>query len=203
MTDYTGMANNFEQRNIRLIVLDSLEATKEYILQEIPISCTVGIGHSATLQQMDLTHALAERGNPVYDKETAVDGEESYRIKREALLSDYYISGANAISADGRIVNMDHSGNRVAALAFGPKKVILVAGVNKITETLETAIDRVKNIACPMNAERAGFHPPCVSLGRCVDCVSEQRICNDLSVIQGQPYPGRMTLLIVKQPCGF
>lgn len=198
-----ALRESFRPRNIEIAYFDTLEEVKAYILDTVPAECTVGIGHSATLHKLYLTSALLERGNAVYDKELAKDKEESKLIKKRALLTDWYITGSNAVSVDGRIVNVDHSGNRVAAMTFGPDKVIIVVGRNKVVPSLADAIARVKNVACPLNAKRAGFNPPCVALGRCVDCVSAERVCNSLSIIEGQSEPGRMMLCIANEDCGF
>lgn len=115
----------------------------------------------------------------------------------------WYITGPNAISMDGRIVNVDHSGNRVAAISFGPDNVIIVVGINKVVDSLDKAIKRVKNIASPLNAKRAGYNPPCVTLNRCVDCVSKERVCNSLSIIEGQSDSNRIKVFIVDNDYGF
>ncbi len=201
--DLDRLKESFRKRNIEVIFFETLDAAKFHILNTVPAECTVGIGHSGTLQNMNLTNALLERGNTVYDKELAHDSGECKALKKKALLADWYITGSNAVSMDGRIVNVDHSGNRVAAISFGPDHVIIVVGKNKIAPTLEEAIQRVKNIACPLNAKRAGFHPPCVALNRCVDCVSEERVCNILSIVEGQTDSNRIKLLIVDEECGF
>jgi hypothetical protein len=91
----------------------------------------------------------------------------------------------------------------VAAITFGPDKVIIIVGKNKVVDTLDEAINRVKNISCPLNAKRAGFNPPCVTLNRCVDCVSRERVCNTLSIIEGQSDSNRIKLIIVNEECGF
>lgn len=122
---------------------------------------------------------------------------------KKALVTDWYITGSNAISIDGMIINVDHSGNRVAAISFGPDRVLIVVGINKIVNTLDEAIKRVKNIACPLNDKRAGFNPPCVKLNKCVDCTSKERVCNFLSIIEGQSDSNRIKLLIVNEECGF
>lgn len=197
------LKENFKLRNIEVEYFETLEEVKSYILNTIPIECTVGIGHSITLQKINITNSLLERGNIVYDKELAKDKEECKILKKKALITDWYITGSNAISIDGRIVNVDHSGNRVAAITFGPDKVIIVVGRNKIVGTMDEAIERVKNISCPLNSKRAGFNPPCVTLNRCVDCVSRERVCNSLSIIEGQADGNRMKLLIVNEECGF
>lgn len=197
------LIETFKLRNIEVQCFDALEDVKSYILSIVPIECTIGIGHSATLQSIDLTNCLLERGNIVYDKELAKDSEECIIVKKKALTTDWYITGSNAISLDGRIVNVDHSGNRVAAISFGPDKVIIVVGRNKIVDSVDEAIKRVKNISCPLNAKRAGFNPPCVILNRCVDCVSKERVCNILSIIEGQMDSNRIKLFIVNDECGF
>ena len=194
---------NFHKRNINILWFQTFERAKEYLLDCIPKGATIGIGHSKTLESIGITEALQKRGNQVYDKELGSTPEEMTLLKKNALLADYYISGSNAISMDGRIVNIDHSGNRVAALAFGPEKVFIVVGINKITDTLVEAINRAKNIASPQNAIRAGYTPPCVTTGYCVDCLSPERVCNTMSIIEGQHIKGRMTILIVNDEAGF
>lgn len=197
------LKENFKSRNIDVKYFDALEDVKLYILNIIPVDCKVGIGHSATLQKMNITNLLIQRGNIVYDKELTINKYESNTIKRKALLSDWYISGSNAITVDGRIINVDHSGNRVAAITYGPNKVIIVVGVNKVVDTVEEGIKRVKNIACPLNAKRAGYNPPCVELKKCIDCSSKERVCNYLSIIEGQVDRNRIKLCIVNEECGY
>ncbi len=200
---FKKLEENFKLRNIEVEYFESLEDVKSQILDIVPIESTIGIGHSATLQKMDITNSLLERGNIVYDKELAKNRDECKELKRKALTTDWYITGSNAISVDGRIVNVDHSGNRVASITFGPDKVIIVVGKNKIVDSVDEAIRRVKNVACPLNAKRAGFNPPCVTLNRCVDCVSKERVCNSLLIIEGQSDCNRIKVFIVNEECGF
>jgi len=197
------LKQNFRMRNIEVNYFETLENVKAYILNKIGIDCSVGIGHSVTLQKMGITNLLMERGNTVYDKELGKTKEESKLLKKMALNTDWYITGSNAVTIDGRIINVDHSGNRVAAISFGPEKVIVVVGENKIVETVEDGIKRVKNIACPLNAKRAGYNPPCVKLNKCVDCMSKDRVCNSLLITEGQSDNSRIKLCIVNEVCGF
>ncbi|HWS30620.1 MAG TPA: lactate utilization protein [Clostridia bacterium] len=197
------LEDNFLKRNIRVLWFTTFEDAKKYLLEEVPSNATIGIGHSQTLQAIGITEAFQKKGNIVYDKELGTTNEEVRLLKRNSLLADYYISGTNAISVDGRIVNIDHSGNRVAALAYGPDKVFIVVGKNKITNTYEEAIKRTKNIASPQNAKRAGYNPPCVLIGYCSDCLSPERVCNIVSIIEGQHIRGRITLLIVSEDAGY
>lgn len=203
MLELNNLISNFNLRNIEVTYFESLKDVKEKILSLVSKEASVGIGHSATLQELNITNELIHRGNIVYDKELAKDKEECKEIKKKALLTDWYITGSNAISKDGRIINVDHSGNRVAAINFGPDKVIIVVGVNKVVDTWKDGIKRVKNIACPLNAKRAGYNPPCVALNKCVDCTSNERVCNSLSIIEGQSVKNRIRVFIVNDEIGF
>jgi len=198
-----GLERNFLKRNIDVLWFATFDNAKKYLLETIPSDSTIGIGHSQTLQSIGITEAFQNKGNVVFDKELGTTCEEIRLLKRSSLLADYYISSANAVSVDGRIVNIDHSGNRVAALAYGPDKVFIVVGKNKITNTYDQAIKRAKNVASPQNAKRAGYNPPCVSTGYCTDCLSLDRVCNIISTIEGQPVKGRITLLIANESAGY
>lgn len=200
---FDQIIKNFEKRNIQATYCESLNVVKDEILNMIPLQCSVGIGNSKTLKKMDISKVLSKRGNQVLDKTLAQTKEESLILKRKSLLTDWYITGTNAISSEGHIVNIDHSGNRVAAMLYGPKQVIIVVGTNKITETLDEAIHRAKNIAAPQNAKRAGFNPPCVEINKCIDCSSTERVCNSLVIIEGQADRDRIKVFIVNEEVGF
>lgn len=197
------LINNLRARRIEGIYCQSIEEAKHKILEMIPQSASVGIGNSATLKQMDVSSVLSNRGNVIYDKTNAKTKEESKKMKKKALLADWYITGTNGLSMDGHLVNMDHSGNRVAAMIYGPERVIVVVGANKVVNTLEDAVYRVRNVASPKNARRAGFNPPCVEVNQCVDCKSDERVCNNLVIIEGQSDGERMKVLIINEEMGF
>lgn len=195
--------DNFKLRNVEVEFFKELNEVKNRVLELIPKESTVGIANSQTLKGMMISQELANRGNIVYDKTFAKDAEEAVLLKKKALLTDWYITGTNAISMEGHIVNIDHSGNRVAAMIYGPDKVIIVASKNKIEDTLEKAIDRARNHAAPLNAIRAGYKPPCVDKRICIDCRSKERVCYNLSIIEGQFDSERMKLFIVDEEAGF
>jgi hypothetical protein len=113
------------------------------------------------------------------------------------------IASTNAITLDGRLVNLDGMGNRVAAMAFGPKKVILVVGMNKIAPDLETAVERVKHVASPINNIRLNLNNPCVETGLCSDCRSPQRICNMWSTIEGHMIKDRIHVKLIGENLGY
>ena len=197
------LQENFEQRNIEVLWFDTFEDITKHLLQVISPGSTVGIGNSQTLKRIKITEALSTRGNTVYDKTFGNTNEEIKDLKRKSLLTDCYISSSNAVSVDGRIVNIDHSGNRVAAITYGPDKVYIVIGKNKITATHGDALKRARNTSAPLNAKRAGFNPPCVSTGNCVDCLSPERVCYTVSITEGQYIKNRLTLLIANEEEGY
>ena len=195
--------NNFQKRNIQASYYKNLDEAKSRILELIPAGSSIGIGNSRTLKRMNISSELTKKGYKVLDKTLAKTKEESLELKRKSLLTDWYLTGTNAVSSEGHIVNIDHSGNRVAAMIYGPKKVIIIVGTNKITDTLREAVHRAKNIAAPLNAKRAGFNPPCVELNKCIDCSSEERVCNSLVTIEGQADKDRIKVFIVGEELGF
>ena len=197
------LIKNLATRNIEGYYFNNFDEAKSKIMRMISINDSVGIGNSITLKNMNISEVLKYRGNIVYDKTLAKTKEEGKELKMKSLLTDWYITGTNAVSIEGHIVNMDHSGNRVAAMIYGPKHVIVVIGANKIVDTLDQAIFRVRNVASPQNAKRAGFNPPCVDINKCVDCRSDERVCNNLVIIEGQNENGRMKVLIVNEKDGF
>jgi hypothetical protein len=129
--------------------------------------------------------------------------EESFELRRKGMTADFMIASSNAITFDGKLVNLDATGNRVAAMCFGPKKVILVVGMNKVAPDLDTAIARVKHYAAPVNTIRLGFDNPCKESGLCSDCKSPQRLCNMWSIIEGHMIKDRIHVKLVGENLGY
>ncbi|MBM6861210.1 lactate utilization protein [Clostridium saudiense] len=125
------------------------------------------------------------------------------RIYRECFFADTYFSSSNAITEDGELYNVDGNGNRVAALLFGPKKVIIVAGVNKIVKNLDEAIKRNREIAAPANAKRLNKSTPCTKIGYCMDCKSPEKICREYTVIKSQKDKNRIHVIFLNDNIGY
>ena len=184
-------------------VSDRSTASSE-ILKRIPATKTVGLGGSVTIRELGLPDALTKRGNLLYDHwKPGLSGEESLRTRRAQLSCDVFISGANAITLNGEIVNVDGFGNRIAATVFGPGEVIIVAGMNKIVRDVPEALRRIKTIAAPMNAKRFGADTPCARLGQCVDCDSPQRICRGMLIMERKPFATPALVVLVMEDLGF
>ena len=139
----------------------------------------------------------------VIDRDTARTPEERTELMRQALLCDVYIGGANALSETGEIVNIDGNGNRVAAMTFGPKTVIVIASLNKVMPDLDSAMMRARGTAAPVNMSRFDLKTPCKMNGLCADCASPDRICNYFQVIARCKPAGKIKLILVGEPLGF
>ena len=125
-------------------------------------------------------------------------------LRKQALLSDLFLTGTNAFTEKGQLVNLDMVGNRTAALAFGPRNVVLFIGINKLTPDLEAAMERVHKYAAPRNAARhQGFNTPCVKTGECLDCYSPQRICNTWTITEKSYPKGRIKIILINQSLGL
>ena len=155
---------------------ENAQQAKNYLLETIPQTDTVGIGGSMTVQQMGLDQALRARGQQVF-WHWGVPAEEANEMRKKAATADTYLCSANALTMDGKIVNIDGFGNRLAATLHGTGKVYMIVGKNKLAENLDAAIARIKNVSCPANAKRLGLKTPCAVLGHCTDCSSPQRMC--------------------------
>ena len=185
------------------------------VLELIPPDISVGFGDSVTLYQAGIIAGLENRKanvllHPFYH-DGAVHYPESRRdtVKkgREILGADYYVTGVNAVTLDGKLVNTDGLGNRIAGLIFGPHRVIVVAGINKIVPDLEQALLRIKTVAAPLNSYRHwvkhGFSPaPCATTGTCSDCRSRHRICSYTAIVEHQSRQ-RIQVVLIGQKLGY
>ncbi len=197
---------NLKRRNMNGIYCDNREKAVEEILKMIPDNVLVGLGGSETIVETGLVDALRKRNLRLLDRyKEGVSKAEVDAMRREGMLSDVYITSSNAITIDGELVNMDGIGNRVAAMIFGPKKVILMAGMNKIVRTVEDAISRIKNHVAPLAAVRANKKTPCYHLGYCRDphCHPPNRICSQLVILEASMVPGRIMVVLVGEDLGY
>ena len=194
-----------EKRRMAGSFAPTIAQARDEVMAMIPEGSTVFRCGSTTLVEMGLWEALkAKSGITVIDPYLPkYSPEEGIEMRRRGLTADFMIASSNAITLDGRLVNLDGMGNRVAALAFGPKKVILVVGMNKVTVTLEEALDRTKHVAAPMNCIRLDIANPCRETGLCSDCRTPTRICNIWSIIEGAAVKDRIQVKLVGENLGF
>lgn len=165
---------------------------------------TVGCGDSMTLEQLGVFNHLRIRNIHFLDKfQPSLTGKDKRELYLQNFRADTFVTGVNAITKKGELFNIDGNGSRVAPMLYGPGQVIVVAGVNKITDNLDKAIKRTRQIAAPMDAKRLGKSTPCAALGRCIDCSHKERFCNDFVLITGQFIKDRIKVIIVDQSLGY
>ncbi|MGI6217264.1 MAG: lactate utilization protein [Coriobacteriales bacterium] len=181
----------------------TLAEAKDVVLSLIPEGSSVGWGGSLSLGQIQVKDSLREGNYQLFDRDKAKDSQELDQIERQCLATDVFLMGTNAITEDGQLVNMDGNGNRVAALAFGPQRVIVVAGINKVCSDLDNAIKRVRHTAAPINAFRFPGDTPCRNFGVCGDCSKDDCICSQLLITRGSMSKDRVHVVIVGEPLGF
>lgn len=186
--------------------------TTQVILKQIPQGSKVGMGGSMSLEEIGLIDALERREditflNPLKVMETETDigtaVAKMIPIMRDAYTSDLFLTGTNAITEKGQLFNIDGNGNRVGAMFFGPKRVIVVAGVNKIVSDLDEATQRVRQYAAPLDARRIAAPTPCAETGICVDCNSPGRICNVFVTLHKRPMSTPISIFLVGEDLGL
>jgi len=179
------------------------EAASE-ILDQIPQGATVGMGGSWTVKELGLLEELTARGHEILNHGKAgLSKEEKNEIRRRQLTCDVFLSGTNAVTMKGELVNVDGTGNRVAAMIYGPQKIIIVVGMNKIVADLPAALERIQKIAAPINNKRLGLPNPCVQTGECMDCQGPTRICNVTTILHKKPLLSDIHVFLVGENLGF
>jgi L-lactate utilization protein LutB len=196
-------ANNFD-----VFLAEDLASAKKIVLEQILPATgakSVSWGGSMTYLTTGLYEVLKTKpGLEILDTyDRSLTTEESYELRRKALLADLFITGTNAVTEDGLLVNLDMFGNRACAINFGPKHVILLIGRNKIVGDLEEAMQRVKNYAAPLNAMRLDKKTPCVKTSYCEECKSPDRICNVWTITEKSFPKGRIKVVLINQDLGL
>lgn len=197
------LVKNLRSRHFEAFYCPDKEKALEKALELIPEGASVGWGGALSAQQIGLLERLKTGAYRAIDRDTASNPAERVRLMKQCLLADVFISGANALSLDGQMVNIDGMGNRVAALVYGPESVIVVAGMNKVTDHLEAAVARARTVAAPMNKQRFPSETPCEITGSCADCKSEGSICNQILITRCCKPAGRIKVILVGEDLGF
>ncbi len=197
-----------EKNNFEVHIAQTGEDAKKLVLDKILPQLapeTVSWGGSLTHIQTGIYAELKARSDitilDTYNQ--SLSPPEAYELRRRSLLVDLFITGTNAVTEKGRLVNLDMIGNRVAAIAFGPRNVIIVVGRNKIVADVNEAIERIKNYAAPVNAMRLEKNTPCRKTGVCQDCKSPDRICNAWAISEKSFPKGRIKVILINEDLGF
>lgn len=193
---------NLKKRHFDAYYCESREEAVTTALSLIKEGDTVTWGGTMTLAESGLRRALDDYPCTVIDRD-AVPPEERGEIMRRAFFADVFIMSANAISADGELVNIDGTANRVAALCFGPRSVIVIAGMNKVTPDLTSALSRARNVAATRNVQRFDVDTPCKKTGVCSDCKCADSICSQVVVTRLARPEGRIKVILCGEDMGF
>ena len=165
---------------------------------------TFGFAGSDTTRGIGLIEELKERGKTVYDHwQKGLSREQDLEIRKKQVLSDCFLCSANAISVSGEVINVDGIGNRTNGMTFGPKKVFIVAGMNKVTADLESGLKRISEVAAPMRAKSLSMETPCAETGLCSDCNAPQRICRATVILHRKPVLTDISVILIKEALGF
>lgn len=195
---------NLNQNNMAGYYVQDFKQLLETVQSLLIESETIGCGDSVTLEETGVFEFIRNGNYNFLDKH---DPKLTSSDKREIYLQNFrahtFLSGVNAVTQDGELFFIDGNGSRVAPIIYGPEQVILVAGTNKIVSSSEEAIQRVRQIAAPLDAKRLGKNTPCVKLGRCVNCKSQERICNDFVCITRQFVKDRIKVIFIEGEFGY
>ena len=197
------LIKNLKQRHFEAYYCATAAEAVAQVSALIPDGSSVTWGGSMTIRSIGLTQTLHQRPLTVLDRDEAKDREEAQRIYHEAFNCDYYLSSVNAMSEDGVLVNIDGNGNRVAAITYGPKKVIFVVGLNKVAQDVNSALSRARGTASPINARRFDINTPCQIDGLCHNCKSPDSICNYIHFLRNSHPAGRHTVVLVGEDLGY
>ena len=197
------MIKNLKRRNMQAYYCKTATEAVNKVSELIADGSSVTWGGSMTIRDMGIPQMLKNRGTlEVLDRDEVPNPDEVVKIYERAFTADVYLSSANAISEDGVIVNIDGNGNRVAAITWGPKKVIFIIGINKVAQTVEAALQRARSTASPINAARFDVQTPCQVDGVCHNCNSPESICNYVHFLRNSPR-GRHIVIFVGDEFGF
>jgi hypothetical protein len=193
------------QNGFTAIYCRTVQEARDYILQEAAAAHSVGFGGSRTIVDLNVQNELTSQGKEILNHGTPLlSPEAKMAVMRRQLTCDLFLTSSNAVTLSGWLVNIDGNGNRVAAMTFGPKQVIVVAGRNKLVEgTMEAAIQRIKNYAAPPNARRLNLNTPCAKTGFCSNCSSPDRICRITTVIDRKSKTMDIRVLVVNADLGL
>ncbi len=184
------------------VYCDTAEEAVSAALSMIPTGAGVTFGGSMTIRDTGLITALKEGGRIVYDRDE-IPASERRAFVESHFFSDWFLGSTNALTEDGVLLNMDGIGNRVAAMIYGPRNVLLMVGINKVVQNFDAAVARVRDLAAPVNAQRFDIDTPCRKTGKCADCKFPDSICSSMTVMRLSHPAGRVKVILFGEEAGF
>jgi len=203
MLDYQKIQANFKKNNMECLFVKDKEALFDLLGSMLSKDSSTGSGDSVTLEDIGVFEYLENKTIFNNKHQQGLSKEEKRNIYLKNFDVDFFFTGTNAITVNGEIFNIDGNGSRVAPMLYGPRRVIIIVGVNKIVETLDDAIQRSRQVAAVLDAKRLEKNTPCIKLNYCIDCNSDERICNDYVLIKRQFDKDRIKVIIVDDNLGY
>lgn len=197
------LVRNLRSRHFEAYYCPDKATALQKALELIPEGASVGWGGAMSAQQIGLMDAVRAGNYQAIDRDRCKTPEEKEQVSRETMFCDVFLTGANGMSLDGQMVNIDGTGNRVAATIYGPKIVLVIAGMNKVEDSLEAAVRRARTVAAPANQQRFQKNVPCTATGICADCKSEECICNQIVITRNCRPAGRIKFILVGEELGL
>lgn len=192
-----------ESRNMTGYYAPTKEEALQKALELIPRGSSVSWGGSASIQEIGLKQAMIEGDYCVYNRDTARTPEEKHKVEMAVYDADYFLTSSNAVTEDGILMNIDGNSNRVSAIAYGPRHVLMIVGMNKICRDVDAAVYRARNEAATCNAQRFPIRTPCRESGACADCKSPDTICCQFLTTRFSRHAGRIQVILVGEDLGF
>ncbi len=197
-------AQALRKNNMNAYILNSRSEVLDLVTTLLSDCTVVGLGGSVTLSECGILEYLRNADLNFLDRgKPGLTSEDIRKIYIDSFSADAYFTSSNAITQDGSLINVDGNSNRVAAMSFGPKKIIVIAGVNKIVQNVEAGFERIRNHAAPLNSKRLNCATPCKTTGKCENCFSAQRICCTYVVHRYQRQKGRINVILVNENLGY
>lgn len=198
------MIKNFKKRNIDAYYCETSADAVSLAMDFMAKGGTVGMGGTETIKETGLLDAVKSAEHLTFiDRSLAKSPEETRAIYLETMGCNYYLMSSNAVTVAGELINIDGNGNRIACLAYGPEHIIMLVGMNKVTENVEAGIERIGIYAAPANAKRLGTNTPCAATGHCGDCHSEDCMCAHTIITRHSRHAGRIKVILIGEELGF
>lgn len=202
--DINKLKASVEHNNMQFVYLKTNEELMNYLDTRIKEGSKVSVGGSMTLFETGVIDYLKTKDIQYLDRyQEGLSQQELFEVFNQALTCDTYITSTNAITMDGCLYNVDRTGNRVAAMIYGPKEVLVICGTNKIVEDVDEAVHRVEEVAAPLNCVRLKTNTPCIKTKKCMHCSSNDKLCNTYTLLGHQLIKDRITIILLEGDYGY
>ncbi|MGL4901807.1 lactate utilization protein [Cetobacterium sp.] len=202
--EISDLIDTLSKKNYTPIYADNLNEARNIILDLIPNGSSIALGGSVTINELNLIDIFKSDEYKLFDRYNQPDWPSTVECMRQGLLADYFVTSTNAITKNGELIQTDSGGNRVASLLYGPKNAIVICGINKLVDSYQDGLKRIKEFVGPLNSKRINHKTPCNISGKCENCNTKQRICNFTTIMKsGERTDGKTFVIIINEEVGY